>query len=301
MEAMRPDSPQRIAIIGVGRLGSVLGCALQRAGYPVVAYWNRTDESQSRARAVLGGFRPTRSLDETAAEGDIVILTVPDDAIPSVDASIGWRIGQIAVHCSGAVPAAALVNASSRGGRAAGFHPLQTFADLDTGLRNLPGSTVGIEADDDTWPVLSRMADALETTPLRLHAEDRAIYHLGSVIVSNFTIGLMTLASELWAGIGLDRDQASRALAPLLAGTVRNVEALGAWHALTGPVVRGDVGTVIRHRAALAGQPAALEIYDAVSRQLVRVAIDQGKITPSQAAALLETLANVVTVVNVVT
>jgi predicted short-subunit dehydrogenase-like oxidoreductase (DUF2520 family) len=219
-----------------------------------------------------------------------VFLTVPDDAITPIQDQIAWRADQIAVHCSGALPAAALVRASQCGASVGGFHPLQTLADMENGLHNLPGSTIGIEADDGTWPVLREMAERIATRPLRLRSENRAIYHVGSVIASNFTVALMSLATELWATIGITPGRATEALAPLLGGTARNIQTLGANRALTGPVARGDIGTVSRHRAALAEIPEALAVYDLMSRRLVEVALADRRISMAQAESLLDAL-----------
>jgi predicted short-subunit dehydrogenase-like oxidoreductase (DUF2520 family) len=201
-----------------------------------------------------------------------------------VSASIGWRVGQIAVHCSGALPAAVLATPS--GVSVAGFHPLQTVADARTGLANLPGSWVGVEADDATWPGLVLLAERLGMRPLRLREADRALYHAGAVVVSNFSVGLVALAAQLWEGLGMSRADAVHALQPLLAGTARNLDMLGIPSALTGPVVRGDVGTILRHLEALQFDPLAQALYRDLSRPLIELALERATITTSQADAL---------------
>jgi predicted short-subunit dehydrogenase-like oxidoreductase (DUF2520 family) len=219
-----------------------------------------------------------------------VFLTVPDDAIATVDAEIAWTPHHVAVHCSGAQTAATMVTAIDAGARVAGFHPLQTFADSEIGLTNLPGSAVGIEADEGTWPSLAQLATAVGATPLRIRGEQRATYHLGSVVVSNFTVGLMGMASMLWQGIGIDEQTAVRALLPLLQGTARNLEALGVEKALTGPVVRGDAGTVARHLDALDGRTEQRAVYIAMSHVLVDLAEQGGRLTAEQGGALRQLL-----------
>jgi predicted short-subunit dehydrogenase-like oxidoreductase (DUF2520 family) len=234
----------------------------------------------------IPGCVARRTAADAARDADWVFLTVADDAIPAVAASIPWGNAQLAVHCSGALPAAAMRAATTAGARTAGFHPLQTFADADLGLARLPGSSVGIEADDATWSHLAQLARALETTPLRIHADQRALYHLGSVIVSNFTVGLVGLAERLWTQIGIVPATALAALLPLLDGTVRNVEALGVRSALTGPIVRGDRGTAERHLAALRDHPRETAAYVALSHVLVDLAVEGGRLSPDRAAAV---------------
>jgi len=216
----------------------------------------------------------------------VVFLTVPDDALADVDGGIGWRGDQLVVHCSGAAPAGVLARAASLRAQVAGFHPVQTFADLDSGLSNLPGTTIGIEADDASWPWLAQLAGDLGAQPLRISAEQRPLYHAAASLVSNGAVGLMALGAELWGPLGVDRPMAVQALLPLLRGTVRNLEALGVPDGLTGPIVRGDAGTVARHVEALAMFPQQLAAYRALGAVLIDLATERGTITDDQVATL---------------
>lgn len=275
-----------IAIVGAGRLGTVLAVAFQRAGHRIVSASTRTKESADGLAALLPECVFSTSAAAAAALGEIVFLTVPDDTLKTVDALIDWRPGQMAVHCAGARPAGILIHAMESGSRTAGFHPLQSFADLDAGLLNLPGSSIGIEADDDSWSLLSGLAQDIGATPLRIGPDDRALYHAASALISNGTVGLMAVAAELWSKIGIPRDQAVAALLPLLQGTVRNLDTVGLPDALTGPIVRGDIGTVAGHLAALAALAREQAVYRSISTWLIDLAIERGTITTIQAEAL---------------
>jgi predicted short-subunit dehydrogenase-like oxidoreductase (DUF2520 family) len=288
------DERPRLAFVGAGRLGNVLARACHAAGYDVIACSSRTSVHADRLASQIPGCVARPTAGDAASDADWVFLTVTDDAIPAVAASIPWRHAQLAVHCSGALPAAVMQSASTAGARTAGFHPLQTFANAELGLARLPKSSIGIEADDVTWTHLERLARALGANPLRIEADARALYHLGSVIVSNFTVGLVGLAERLWAQIGIEPVTAVTALLPLLDGTVRNVEALGVRSALTGPVVRGDSGTAALHLAALRGHTRETAAYIALSRVLVELAVESGRLPPDRAAtihAALDTVA----------
>ena len=281
-----PTADPRIAIIGAGRLGTVLAVAVHQAGYRIVACASRSLASAVALARLIPGCRALQSPTMAAQAADVVFLTVPDDAIAVVEAEIPWTASQLVIHCSGAEPAAILDSALRAGARVAGFHPLQTFADLEGGLANLPASAIGIEADEASWPWLSELARQLDTHPLRISSEHRARYHAASVLVSNGTVGLVALGAELWKTLGIDRDTAVKALLPLLRGTVRNIESLGVPGALTGPVLRGDVGTVQKQSQALSDDPRALSVYNALADWLIELAIERGTITPKQVAAL---------------
>src|SRR5206468_1909518 len=133
---------------------------------------------------------------------------------------------------------------------------------------------------------LSRLAADLGALPLRITANQRALYHAAASLVSNGAVGLMALGADLWEPLGLDRAAAVRALLPLLQGTVRNLEGLGIPDALTGPIVRGDGGTVTRHVEALAAFPTHLAVYRALGAVLVDLAIERGTISDVQVAIL---------------
>lgn len=284
------SSRWRVAIVGAGRLGTVLGIALHAAGYTVTACASRGEASAARLAGHIPGCLAAPSAHAAAERAEIVFLTVPDDSIEAVVSQVPWQLRHVAVHCSGALPASILAAAAAAGARAAGFHPLQSFADLEGGLQSLRGATIGIEADDATWGTLAEMAEAIGGVPLRLGEADRALYHAASVFASNFTVGLAALAADLWKPLGVERDEAVRALLPLIEGTVHNLHRLGVPAALTGPVARGDIGTVVAHIAALSRFPNALAVYTAISERLIDLAVEGGTMSDERAAALRSAL-----------
>jgi predicted short-subunit dehydrogenase-like oxidoreductase (DUF2520 family) len=285
---MIENSAPTVGFVGAGRLGSVLAVALYRAGYDVVACASRSKSSAVALSARVPGCQVLDRAAEVAARANLVFLTVPDDAIAPVAASIPWQPGHLAVHCSGALPAAVI--STPPGVMAGSFHLLQSLADLELGLANLPGSWIGIECQDDAWQTLSHIAERLGAHPLRVNEANRALYHAGAVVVSNLTVGMVALAAELWAALGLSREDAVSALQPLLAGTARNVATLGIPDALTGPVVRGDLGTVERHLEALRAFPQTETVYRALSDVLVGLSLERATITESQAEAIRRAL-----------
>ncbi|MEA2640591.1 MAG: hypothetical protein QOF51_1985 [Chloroflexota bacterium] len=291
MEQRGIDGPSiRISIVGAGRTGTVLGMALARAGYHVATVASRSPSSAKRLAARLPTCRVARSAAGAAEDADVVFLTVPDDAIVAVAESIPWKPGQLAVHCAGARPAGILVAATRAGAGAAGFHPLQSLVEPEVALDLLPGSAIGIEADDRWWEILATMAQRIGATPLRIQGDNRELYHAASVAASNFVVGLMAFAADLWRDVGIDREATIQALLPLMLGSIRNLQTIGLPNALTGPVSRGDVGTVRAHIGALQADPARLDIYRALSRVLVGLAKEQGTITEPQATALRDVL-----------
>jgi len=244
----------------------VLAPALLRAGYTLVGVASRGDS----ARRLAGEIGVARVEPADLGAADLVLIAVPDDQVASAAATVRWRAGSTAAHLSGALPAAALEEAVPAGVALGSFHPLQSFA----GPRSLKGVTFGIEAADDTFELLRQIALDLGGTAIRLGAAQKAAYHLGGALVSNLTVALAWAATGLWvdSGISAGRDEALRALAPLLEGTLANLRERGLPEALTGPAARGDAGTIAHHVALLhrGDHPEVTAAY----RELTRIALE---------------------------
>lgn len=253
-DAEPPPSPETrptIAIIGLGRVGTALGRAIAAAGYTIRAVSSR-DPHKAQAAARAFGAEPMSAV-EAAQSADLVLLTVSDDAITVVAEELGaagaWRPGQSVVHASGASPASALEPAARHGATIGAFHPLAAFATYEAIL--LPGITFAIEAPPPLHEPLAQLARALGGHVLNLAPEDKTLYHAAAVIASNYTIALAALATQIFEQLGTTPEQGLQALLPLMRTTLDNLERQGLPTALTGPLVRGDVGTVRRHIHAL--------------------------------------------------
>src|SRR5579859_3614994 len=295
----------RLGVVGVGAVGTTLAWGLAACDYPVVALAGRTSGSAAWLAEQLPGCLATASPAEVAELAELVILAVPDDAIASVAAAVPWRPGQAVVHCSGATPARALAVAGEQGALYGSFHPLLSIprarpAHADEARARLAGCTCAIEAPAPLAAVLAEIAERLGARAVLLEAEDRVPYHLAAVLVSNYTVALVSAATDLWARFGVSREDALVALVPLLRSTVANLGYLGLPESLTGPLARGDLGTVGAHLAYLAAQQedqapgAALlnEVYRALGRLSLPVAHARGRLGEAQYQALQDILAD---------
>ena len=280
-----------LGFVGAGVVGSTLAVGLSRAGYPVVAVSSRSSER----RATLADRLPSATVVETpeavVRDAALVFLTVPDDVIEPLAASMAWSSGHSVVHCSGAASLDPLEPARVQGAEVGVFHPLQTFARADRAEMILPGSAFGIEASsDDLHAVLAEMAQALGGTPLTVSG-DKAIYHASAVIASNYLVTLLDAASGLWESLGIPQGEGLKALLPLVRGTIENLETIGLPDALTGPIARGDIGTVERHLHALARvAPNLIPMYKELARRAVPIALAKGTLDDASATRLLDRL-----------
>jgi predicted short-subunit dehydrogenase-like oxidoreductase (DUF2520 family) len=284
-----------IGFIGTGRVANTLARALHNAGFEVVAVASRTIESAQRLADVIPGCRAMPNQQAVVDAAMLVFLTVPDDAIEPLASSLRWRGDMAAVHCSGATEISALAVAAEAGAQTGGFHPLHAFADPLVALANLPGCAVAIEADEPLFGRLNALADALQLRPLRLPPGSRAIYHLSGSFAASFIDGLLHEAVELWQQrLGVSREQALAALLPLARGTLDSIARMGTVAALTGPISRGDAGTVERHFEALRHDHSqTLKLYALLAQRSLAMAIERGTLTDAQRTALERLLASV--------
>jgi predicted short-subunit dehydrogenase-like oxidoreductase (DUF2520 family) len=270
-EAERSRFQGPIGLVGAGRLGSALATALATCGYRVELVASRGHLTAEALAVALGGEARATTPAAVVASCELVVLAVPDAAIKTVADGLNWRRGQAVVHCSGALDLGVLACVTAAGGLAGCLHPLQSFSPGSDASARFRGITCGVEGAAPLGGWLETMVRDLGAHPLRLEGVDRALYHAAAVLASNDAVALLTAAARVWAAAGLPVEAARGALAPLLLGAARNIEARPLELALTGPIARGDVDTVARHLAALAGAPDLRALYAALGRELLRL------------------------------
>ncbi|MEA2676044.1 MAG: hypothetical protein QOJ81_185 [Chloroflexota bacterium] len=281
------DGKPRIGFIGAGRVGTALGVAFSRAGWEVTGVASR-DEAR---RASFHSLVPTARAFEDAAnvldEADLIFLTVPDDAIVGAAESLHLYSGQALVHTSGALPAAVLTPAMAAGTSKASFHPLVAFADLEHALEALHGATVALDGDESLLPVLADLAESIGARAVRLPEGGKTAYHAAAMMAAGGLVGLLDGIAAVARLAGLDEKTALGVYLPLARQTLANSERFGIDHALTGPFMRGDVGTVHGHLDMLrASAPEALNLYVAVARHELAIARRRARLDPAAADTL---------------
>lgn len=280
----------KIAVVGAGKVGSALALLLNRRGYPVAGIASRSLSSAGRVADKLGVPATVRP-EEVTRDADVVFITTPDRVISRVACQIaekrGFLPGQVVFHTSGAHPAAEVGVARSCGAFAASLHPLQSFADVDTAMENLPGSYFALEGDSRALPLAEQIVRDLDGKSFSIDAGDKALYHAAACIASNCLVSLIHLATGLYGRFGLSRGEAFEALYPLIRGTIRNISQAGPAPALTGPVARGDAPTLAGHLEVLKeADPLELDLYRTLCLYTIRVALEKGSINPAQALEL---------------
>lgn len=281
--------PGAIGIIGAGHAGIGLGLALARAGYPVRLHGRRK-------RAVPAPLK--LSVDEAGAPpswlGDvaIVLLAVKDDAIrPLAQALKDQRAiapDHVVLHLSGVQGQEALGVLVTSQAALGSLHPLQTIVEPERAPDRLRGAWAAVEGMPRAVETAERLAIDLGMRPFRITAKAKPVYHAGAVFASNYFVVVAAVAQRLLRHAGLTNEEAWAALQPLVEGTLENLERDGPLAALTGPVVRGDGETVVRHLASLTVDDQIL--YRALGRAALELAQKRG-MEEAAAARMAESLA----------
>jgi predicted short-subunit dehydrogenase-like oxidoreductase (DUF2520 family) len=273
MEVHDKGSPP-VGIAGAGRIGQALGRLLRERGEPIAAIAGRDPGRTAAAAAFLGGVEPL-SYEELASRARHILIAVPDDALDSVAAALarsGFRTGA-AVHTCGTRGPEALAALAGRGVSCAALHPLQTVTTPEQGLRALPGAAFAVDGSGEALDWALHIVELLKGTTLRIAPDRRPLYHAAAVMASNYLTAVVDGAAILMEKAGVGREQALRALAPLIRASVENALALGPAQALTGPIERGDTGTVAAHLRALAEAPETVrELYRRAGLHAVELA-----------------------------
>ena len=282
----------RVGVIGAGKVGVVLGAALARAGHKVVAVSAVSDASVRRAAAMLPGVPLRRPL-AVVTESDLVLLTVPDDALPGLINGLAATMapveGRLLAHASGRYGVGVLAATTRRGGLPLALHPVMTFAGRPDDLDRLSGISFGVTAPAALRPVAEGLVIEMGGEPVFIDEDQRGLYHAALASGANPLDTLVGQAADQLSRAGVP--DPARMLRPLLSAALDNALVLGD-AGLTGPVARADAETVGSHVAALQrASPEALRAYVALARLTADRALAAGLLAAPDAQRLLDVLA----------
>ncbi len=273
-----PSEP--IGIAGSGRLAQAIARLLRERGEPVVCVAGRDPVRTGLAAEFIGGGVEPVGYAELPGRASRFLIAVSDSALKDVAEALATGVSGtgLALHTCGAKDIEELAPLRSRGFSCGTLHPLQTIRSPEQGVAALRGAAFAISGDGPGVEWAERIVKLLEGQVLRIRPDARPLYHAAAVMASNYTAGLIDAAQGLLAtAAGQDEDSALRALAPLVRTAVENIFERGPVAALTGPIERGDAGTVRLHLEALASAPRHIQdLYRAAGLHTSDVARRKG-------------------------
>jgi predicted short-subunit dehydrogenase-like oxidoreductase (DUF2520 family) len=224
---------------------------------------------------------------------DLLLIAVPDDVLAQLIGGLAnaevVRRGTLVAHTSGAHGTTVLEPITDAGGLPLALHPVMTFTGTEVDLQRLDGAAFGVTSDEVLRPVAEALVIEMGGEPYWIAEDQRALYHSGLAFGANNLVTLVAQSAELLGRAGVERPE--RMLGPLLGAAMDNSLRFGD-QALTGPIARGDAGTVARHIATLTEQaPDAVDAYVALGRLTAVRGLAAGIIDVEAASALLDVLA----------
>ena len=281
-----------VGVVGAGRVGAVLGAALQRVGHRVLAVSGVSEESRDRAARLLPGT-PVLPPDEVVRRAELVVLAVPDDALADLVAGLSatrtWQAGQLVAHTSGRHGLEVYASALDQHVLGLALHPAMTFTGTGIDLDRLVECCFGVTAPEPLRPVAEALVLEIGAEPVWIEESARGLYHAALAHGANHLVTLIAQSLQALRAAGVESP--ARVLGPLVSAALDNALRAGD-AALTGPVARGDAGTVAEHLRQLQSlTPDIRPTYVALARATAERALASGRLKPHVAEPLLDILA----------
>ncbi|MFH1161552.1 MAG: Rossmann-like and DUF2520 domain-containing protein [bacterium] len=259
---------KHIVLLGAGNLATHLTRAFTKKGYHILQVYNRTP-GHGKKLARNAGAAYIGSLEQLDRNADLYILAVNDSAIREIAGRIRIDRGLV-VHTSGSVRMDELATASPNYGV---FYPLQTFRkDKRISFGKLP---VCVEANSQEGEkALLHLAGQVSSNVHLINSEQRKVLHMTAVFAGNFSNFMYAIAEELLQKHGIPFDL----LKPLIRQTASNVKHTGLFSLQTGPAIREDFHVLEEHRELLAEHAVYMEIYDLISKSIIKQKRKNGKL-----------------------
>jgi predicted short-subunit dehydrogenase-like oxidoreductase (DUF2520 family) len=267
-----------VAILGCGRVGGALAIAMHKAGATDLHLTGQRAEHAAELAERLDGTHYT-TMQQAVDAAQLVIVTVPDDAIEPVVGELSWSADHTVLHCCGLHTLDVLHTARDAGAAVGSLHPLMAITDPNQGAASLRGATFAIEGKGVVGELLQSIVTALDGQAVAIAPEQRALYHASAMLVGGYLSALGAEAASLWTLLGLDPQDGIKALTPMMGQVAANLRDQGVPDALAGSVQRGDVGTVQTHLETLtASSPQTLALYIALARTSLHQARKAGRV-----------------------
>lgn len=257
---INPDKEKnlKISILGAGRLGTTLGYVItkkNKENIKVVSISSPSQKSVNRAKTALGDLAGkilfTDDNLEAAGPADTIFICTPDDIISSVCQKLYGKKNnnkKTIIHFSGSKSLNVLKPAKENGDTIASIHPLKSFASIPEAIKTIGGTEYGITyIDREGEETVKRIVDLLEGNSIFVKDDTKPIYHAAACIASNYLVTLIDYAVYINEKIGIEPQASTRGLLNLIEGTVQNIKKMGTKKSLTGPIARGDAGTIEDH------------------------------------------------------
>lgn len=275
---------ERVTIVGAGKVGRALARALCDAGYNMSAILDQNQDRARQAAEFCNNVMDSGQINDLNSGTTLLLICVPDDAIQSVAEELTAlnriRLNCVVAHTSGALSSGVLNSLSRHTELLASMHPIQTLAGTIDDWHRFSGAFFGIEGNDIALYRLEKVVSDLKGNVIKVPEDRKNMVHLACVLASNFMVTLLGSAIDILTRAGFAEDDARAMLKPIILTTVENITTMGAVDALSGPIARGDAGTLKNHLATIRHNcPELLDLYVSCARRTITIAEKKGKLS----------------------
>ncbi|WP_366499773.1 Rossmann-like and DUF2520 domain-containing protein [Arcanobacterium phocae] len=234
-----------IGIISAGKVGAALGAAWRAAGHQIIGAYATSEASVDRLETMLPGV-PALDVRTIVERSEVVLLAVPDDELAGIISGLAksgsWHAGQLVIHVAGRYGTQILAPAVAQGVLGIAIHPAMTFTGTTLDVARLRGCPFAVTAPTMLQPIGLALVADIGGEGFVIAEGDRPLYHAALAHGANHVVTVIAQAARLLGSIGLDAEYMRPLITAAVEGALSSGEALQ-----TGPVVRGDVGTVAEH------------------------------------------------------
>lgn len=286
----------KIAFIGAGKVGTAMGIYFVDNKIKVVGYYSKSFSSAKEA-AILTNSKAYHNIYDLIEDADTIAITTPDDIISSVinDLKKGNAVfnGKVIFHMSGVHSSdilSPLKENKENELTVLSLHPLLSFSDSINSAKELKSTTFTLEGKGIRLSEVRDLLEKLGNRCIEISTENKVLYHTACTVLANYFVTIIDVGLSMLIEAGFSKEEASIIAEPLITKTLENIIRQDTEQALTGPISRGDLGTIGQHINLLKKNKKWLELYKALGTHTIELAKRAGKIDQDSALKLMEVL-----------
>ena len=257
-----------IGFIGSGKVGFSLGKYFSMKGITLSGYYSKCYKDAKEASEFTNS-KAYETINDLIMDSTMIFITTPDDSIHEVwQKLLNFNLdNKIICNTSGSLTSSIFSNINNSNAFAYSVHPMFAFSDKYNSYKNLQNAYFSIEGPESHMHTLKDFIHSLGNKSFVINKDDKALYHLASVTVSNLVLSLINTGCNYLSQCGLSENDALEALLPLIQNNIDNIKHKGCTNALTGPVDRNDIGTINLHMKVI--PKSDIELYKTLSLKLL--------------------------------
>lgn len=283
----------KIGFIGAGRVGTTIGLYLHNKNISILGYYSKSFSSAQKA-AKMTNSSTFSNIDELVNNAEIIAITTPDDEISTIVKQIeNCKLNlsnKVIFHMSGVHSANIFAPIKNSSLTALSIHPMLAISNPINAVNEIEKTVFSIEGEGKKANDAKLFIESLGIETVLLKTEDKIIYHAACCVISNYLVTLINTGKQMLKTTGLSDELANIAIKPLITKTINNILDEGSENALTGPISRGDIGTIQKHLSVLENQNNWYELYKILALNTVELAENSNYVDQAKATEMKEVL-----------